>query len=109
MCEFNSFKFIFYKNIDLNMFCHDNLHLRPVGTFLLTKNFADVFNGADWQFWPLINEINNDNIEVCQGINVHNDQAQRTVSSDNSEPSSSQGPENDLLLLDKQKKAITID
>ena len=46
MCEFNSFKFIFYKNIDLNMFCHDNLHLRPVGTFLLTKNFADVFNGA---------------------------------------------------------------
>ena len=47
MCEFNSFKFIFHKNIDLNMLCHNNLHLRPVGTFLLTKNFADVFNGAD--------------------------------------------------------------
>ena len=47
MCEFNSFKFIFHKKIDLNMLCHDNLHLGPVGTFLLTKNFADVFNGAD--------------------------------------------------------------
>ena len=47
MCDFNSFKFIFHKNIDLNMLCHNNLHLRPVGTFLLTKNFADVFNGAD--------------------------------------------------------------
>ena len=47
MCEFNSFKFIFHKNIDLNMLCHDNLHLGLVWTFLLTKNFADVFNGAD--------------------------------------------------------------
>ena len=47
MCEFNSFKFIFHKKIDLNMLCHDNLHLGPVGTFLLTKNFGDVFNGAD--------------------------------------------------------------
>ena len=47
MCEFNSFKFIFHKNIDSNMLCHHNLHLGPVGTFLLTKNFADVFNGAD--------------------------------------------------------------
>ena len=47
MCEFNSFKFIYHKNIDLNMLCHDNLHLGPVGTFLLTKNFADVFNVAD--------------------------------------------------------------
>ena len=24
--EFNSFKFIFHKNIDLNMLCHDNPH-----------------------------------------------------------------------------------
>ena len=37
MCEFNSFKFIFHKNIDINMLCHDNLHLGPVGTFLLQK------------------------------------------------------------------------
>ena len=59
------------------MLCHDNLHLGLVGTFLLTKNFADVFNVADW---PLINEIDNDNIEVHQGINVVNDQAQRTLS-----------------------------
>ena len=109
MCEFNSFKSIFHKNNDLNMLRHDYLHLGPAGTFLLTRTFANVFNGADWQFWPLINEINNDNIEVCQGINVNNDQAQRTVSSENSEPSSNQGPENDLLLLHKQKKAITID
>ena len=27
MCEFNSFKFIFHKNINLNMLCHDNLYL----------------------------------------------------------------------------------
>ena len=47
VCEFNSFKFIFHKNIDLTMLCHDNFHLRPVEIFLLTKNFADVFNGAD--------------------------------------------------------------
>ena len=47
MCEFNSFKFIYQKNIDLNMLCHDNLHLGLVWTFLLTKNFADVFNVAD--------------------------------------------------------------
>ena len=47
MCEFNSFKFIFHKNIDFNMLCHANLHLRPTGTNLLTKNFADVLNGAD--------------------------------------------------------------
>ena len=47
MCNFNSLKFIYYNNIDLNMLCRDNLHLRPVGTFLLTKNFADVFNVAD--------------------------------------------------------------
>ena len=45
MCKFNSFKFVFHKNVDLNMLCHDNLHLGPVGTFLLT-NFA-VFNSAD--------------------------------------------------------------
>ena len=34
MCELNSFKFIYHKNIDLNMskcvMCHDNLHLGPV-------------------------------------------------------------------------------
>ena len=53
----------------------------------------------------MINEINKDNIEVHQGINVVNDQAQRTFSSENSELSSSQGPENDLLLLCKQKKS----
>ena len=47
MCEFNSFKFIFDKNIDLDMLCHNNLHLGPVGTFLLTKIFADIINGAD--------------------------------------------------------------
>ena len=47
MWEFNSFKFIYLKNIDLNMLCYDNLHLGPVGTFLLTKNFVDVFNVAD--------------------------------------------------------------
>ena len=38
MCKFNSFKFIYHNNIDLNMLCHDNLHLGLVGTFLLTKN-----------------------------------------------------------------------
>ena len=45
--------------------------------------------------------------EVHQGINVVNDQAQKTLSSEaeNSEPSSSQGPENDLLFLCKQKKS----
>ena len=80
MCGFNSFKFIFHKYIDLNMLYHDNLHLGLVATFLLTKNFADVFNGADWQFWPLINEINKDNIEDHQDINVVSDQAQRTLS-----------------------------
>ena len=47
MCEFHSFKFIYHKNIDLNMLCHNNLHLRLVGMFLVTKNFADVFNVAD--------------------------------------------------------------
>ena len=47
MCEFNSFKFIFHKNIDLDMLCHNNLHLGPVETFLLTKIFADIINGAD--------------------------------------------------------------
>ena len=48
MCEFNSFKFIFHKNIDLNMLCHANLQLGPIGIILLTKNFAAVFfNGAD--------------------------------------------------------------
>ena len=46
MCEFNSFKPIFHKNIDFNMLSHDNLRLGLVGTFLLTKNFA-VFNTAD--------------------------------------------------------------
>ena len=80
MSEFNSFKFIFHKIIDLNMLCHNNLHLGPVGTFLLTKHFADGFHGADWQFWPLINDINKDNNDVHQGINVVNDQAQRTLS-----------------------------
>ena len=81
MCEFNSFKFIFYKNIDLNMFCHDNLHLRPVGTFLLTKNFADVFNGARRLIvLAFDNEINKNNIDVHQGINVDNDQSQRVLS-----------------------------
>ena len=78
------------------MLCHDNLHLGSVGTFSLTKNFADVSNGADWQFWPLISKINNDNIEVHQGINVVNDQAQS---------SSIQGPGNGSLLLYKQKKS----
>ena len=80
----------------MNMLCHDNLHLGPVGIFSPTKNFADVSNGADWQFWLLINKINNDNIEVYQGISVVNDQAQS---------SSIQGPENALLLLYKQKKS----
>ena len=80
----------------MNMLCHDNLHLGSVGTFSPTKNFADVSNGADWQFWPSINKINNDNIEVHQGINVVNDQAQS---------SSIQGPENGSLLLYKQKKS----
>ena len=47
MCEFNSFKFIFHKNIDLDMLCHNNLHLGPVGTFLLRKIFADIINGTD--------------------------------------------------------------
>ena len=47
MCEFNYFKFTFHKYIDLNMLCNDNLHLEPVGTFLHTKNVADVFNGAE--------------------------------------------------------------
>ena len=47
MCEFHSFKFIYHKNIDLNMLCHNNLHLRLVGMFLVTKNFADVFNVVD--------------------------------------------------------------
>ena len=47
ICQFNSFKFIFHKNIDLNTLCHDNLRLATVGTFLLTKIFADVFDGAD--------------------------------------------------------------
>ena len=41
---------------------------------------------------------------VHQDINVVNDRAQRTLSSENSEPISSQGPENDLLLLCIQKK-----
>ena len=47
MCEFNSFKCIFHKNIDLDMLCHNNLHLGPVGTFLLRKMFADIIDGAD--------------------------------------------------------------
>ena len=48
VCELNSFKFIFHKNIDLNMLCHANLQLGPIGIILLTKNFAAVFfNGAD--------------------------------------------------------------
>ena len=42
MCESN-----FDLNIDLNMLRHDNRHLGPVGTFLLTKNFPDGFNGAN--------------------------------------------------------------
>ena len=46
MCEFNSFKLIYHKNIDLNMLCHNNLNLGPVGMFLLTKHFA-VFSVAD--------------------------------------------------------------
>ena len=46
MRKFNSFKFIYHNNIDLNMLCHDNLHLGPVGGFLLTKYFA-IFNIAD--------------------------------------------------------------
>ena len=53
----------------------------------------------------MINEINKDNIEVHQDINVVNDQDQRNLSSENSEPSSSQGHGNDLLLLWKQKKS----
>ena len=44
----------------------------------------------------MINKINNDNIEVYQGISVVNDQAQS---------SSIQGPENALLLLYKQRKS----
>ena len=47
MCEFNSFKCIFHKNIDLDMLRHNNLHLGPVGTFLLRKMFADIIDGAD--------------------------------------------------------------
>ena len=53
----------------------------------------------------MIDEIKKDNTEVHQEINVVNDQALRTLISENSEPSSSQGPENDLLLLCKQKKS----
>ena len=47
ICEFNSFKFIYHKNIDLNMLRYNNLHLRLVRMFLVTKKFADVFNVAD--------------------------------------------------------------
>ena len=47
ICEFNSFKFIYHKNIDLNKLCYNNLHLRLVRMFLVTKKFADVFNVAD--------------------------------------------------------------
>ena len=53
----------------------------------------------------MINEINKDNIEVHQDINVVNDQNQRNLISENSEPSSSQGHGNDLLLLWKQEKS----
>ena len=53
----------------------------------------------------MIKEINKDDNDVHQDIHVVNDQAHRTPSSENSDPSSSQGPENDLLLLCQQKKS----